>query len=267
MYFQATIRWIKKETRDTSTYALKVKGKFTFAPGQFNMLYMPGIGEAPISISSSPKDHEILHTIRIAGDVTTAISRLGTGDVILFRGPYGKGWPMEELKDRNLMIVAGGLGVAPLRPVIRDILRGKNIFSRRPILMYGSKTTKDIIFRDEFPRFRDVFDVFLSVDRVDPETVWRGHVGDVANTLRKVHFEPLNTIIFICGPEIMIKITANHLINTGVPEEKIYLSMERNMNCGMGTCGHCFFGPRFVCRDGPVFKYSEIIDFLEEKEL
>jgi len=267
-YYSAAVRWIKKETRDTFTYSLKVKGRYSFEPGQFNMLYMPGIGEAPISVSSSPSEHELLHTIRIAGDVTTALSNLNVGDTLLFRGPYGKGWPMEELKDRSLMIVAGGLGIAPIRPVIREIIsRGMHCpaLGKRPILLYGSKTPKDILFRDEFPRFRDVFDVFLSVDRADPEMVWRGNVGLVTELFRKITFEPLNTVVFICGPEIMMERGITEILSSGVPEEKIYLSMERNMNCGTGVCGHCFFGPRFICKDGPVFRYTEVRDFLGRK--
>jgi NAD(P)H-flavin reductase len=267
MYLSATIKWIKKETRDTSTYSLKVKGEFAFTPGQFNMLYIPGIGEAPISISSSPSEHELLHTIRIAGDVTTAISNLKAGDAILFRGPYGSGWPMAELKDRTLMIIAGGLGIAPLRSVIREVLRMKNTLTERPLLLYGSKSPKDIIFRNELSRFRDIFDLYLSVDRADPETVWRGDVGLVTKLLKKITFDPLNTVVFLCGPEIMMESTIHELLSMGVPEENIYLSMERNMNCGTGICGHCMFGPRFVCKDGPVFRYTDVMDFLGEKGL
>ncbi len=265
MYYTSTIKWVKKETRDTYTYSLEVKGKYSFKPGQFNMLYVPGIGEAPISLSSSPSEDELLHTIRIAGDVTTAISNLNTGDTMLFRGPFGNGWPMEELKDRTLMVMAGGLGVAPLRPVIREVVRNKMHLSRRPFLLYGSKTPKDIIFRDEFTRFRDVFDVFLSVDRADPEMIWRGSVGLVTGLLERITFEPLNTVVFVCGPEIMMEKTIQDILSRGVPEEKIYLSMERNMNCGTGLCGHCMFGPKFVCRDGPVFRYSEVTDFIGRK--
>lgn len=267
MYFTASIKWIKKETRDTSTFALKVRGNFTYRNGQFNMIYMPGIGEAPISISSDSDEHALLHTIRTAGDVTTAISELKAGDTLLFRGPYGNGWPMEELKDRNLVAVAGGLGIAALRPVIRHMLNKKNFHPGRPVLLYGSKTPKDIIYRDEFPRFRDLFDVFLTVDRADPEMTWRGQVGLVTEFLFRETFDPLNTVVFLCGPEIMMKNTLRKLIPYGVPAEKIYISMERNMNCGRGLCGHCFLGPRFICKDGPVFRYSGISDFLEVAEL
>lgn len=277
--FEATIRWIKKETRDTSTYALKINSReiqrsYTFKPGQFNMLYIPGIGEAPISISSAPTGYYIKHTIRIAGDVTTYISRLNVGDVIGIRGPFGSNWPLEEIEDRDLMIIAGGIGIAPLRSVIRHILlsgRRKKPPSRTPIgkkfILYGAKTPKDMIFRDEFPRYRDAFQVFLTVDKADPEEYWRGEVGLITGLLNKVSFNPLNTVVFMCGPEVMMQDMTKELILRGVPGEKIFISMERNMNCGMGVCGHCMFGPKFVCKDGPVFRFTDIEGFLGIKEI
>lgn len=277
--FEATIRWIKKETRDTATYALKINSReiqrtYTFKPGQFNMLYVPGIGEAPISISSAPTDHEIMHTIRIAGDVTTCISRLNAGDVIGVRGPFGSSWPLKEIEDRDLMIIAGGVGIAPLRSVIRHILmsgRGKRSPSRTPIgkkfILYGAKTQKDMIFRDEFPRYMDAFQVFLTVNKADPEEYWRGEVGLITGLLNKVSFKPLNTVVFMCGPEVMMQSMTKELILRGVPGEKIFISMERNMNCGMGVCGHCMFGPKFVCKDGPVFRFTDIEGFLGVKEI
>lgn len=277
--FEATIRWIKKETRDTATYALKINSReiqrtYTFKPGQFNMLYMPGIGEAPISISSAPTDHEIIHTIRIAGDVTTYISRLNAGDVIGVRGPFGSSWPLEEIEDRDLMIIAGGVGIAPLRSVIRHILksgRGTKSSSRalpgKKIILYGAKTPKDMIFRDEFPRYMDAFQVFLTVDKADPEEYWRGEVGLITGLLNKVSFNPLNTVVFMCGPEVMMQSMTKEMILRGVPGEKIFISMERNMNCGMGVCGHCMFGPKFVCKDGPVFRFTDIEGFLGVKEI
>ena len=267
MYMKASIRWIKKETRDTSTYCLKLKEKFIFRPGQFSMLYVPGIGEAPISISSSPAAPEILHTVRVAGDVTTSLSQLGTGDTILLRGPYGSGWPMEELRDRTLVVVAGGLGIAPLRPVLKEVMRKDYGLNGKPVILYGCKSPKDIIFRDEFPRIRDAFDVCLTVDKADPEMIWRGETGFVPDVIGKINFDPLKSVVFICGPEVMMKSSVNKLLGRGVPPEKIYLSMERNMNCGMGVCGHCMFGPFFICKYGPVLRYSDIRDFIDEREL
>jgi NAD(P)H-flavin reductase len=269
--FAATIKWIKKETRDTLTYALKINDKeieraYRFLPGQFNMLYVPGIGESAISISSGTTDRDVLHTLRVAGDVTTAISKMNEGDVIGMRGPFGKSWPMEETENRNVMIIAGGVGIAPLRSVMRSLSAERRACPGKDIILYGAKTPKDIVYRDEFPRYRDIFQVFLTVDKADPEEYWKGEVGLVTRLLAKASFDPLRTIVFICGPAVMMQSTIKDLLLRGVPGEKIFLSMERNMNCGMGICGHCFFGPKFVCKDGAVFKYTEVEDFLDVRE-
>jgi NAD(P)H-flavin reductase len=268
---EASIRWIKKETRDTSSYALTIHNReiqkaYRFNPGQFNMLHVPGIGEAAISISSGPSDHDLVHTIRVAGDVTTALSRMNAGDVIGLRGPFGKGWPVREAENGDLMIIAGGVGIAPLRSVIRHVFTSVKNRCGRIIIFYGAKTPKDIIFRDEFARYRDIFQVLLTVDKADPEEYWRGEVGLVTGLLDKFSWDPLNTTAFICGPEIMMRSSTRELLSRGVPGEKVFLSMERNMNCGMGTCGHCFFGPKFVCKDGPVFRLTDVEEFLEIKE-
>lgn len=274
--FEATIKWTRKETRDTFTCAVRISNRdiqkgYRFVPGQFNMLYVPGIGEAPISMSSSPLDRDIMHTVRIAGDVTTALSLLRAGEVIGIRGPFGRGWPIEEAEDLDLLIVAGGLGIAPLRSVARHFMKTRSPKKKtahpRRMLLYGAKTPKDIVFRDEFPRFRDIFDVFLSVDRADPEEYWRGETGLVTELFDRLSLDPVRTIVFVCGPEIMMQTSVRELILREVPEEKIFVSMERNMNCGMGICGHCFFGPKFVCKDGPVFRFSEISGLMGIKEL
>lgn len=276
--FEATIKWIKKETRDTATYAVKINNRdvqksYRFQPGQFNMLSVPGVGEAPISISSAPVDYDLLHTVRVAGDVTTALSQLKTGDVIGLRGPFGRGWPLEESCGRDLLLIAGGLGIAPFRSVLRHILkapstgRSRGVPHQKHILLYGAKTPKDIIFRDEFPRYREVFDVLLTVDKADPEEYWKGNVGIVTGLLDRSSFNPLLVSVFVCGPEIMMQTTVRELILRGVPGEAIFISLERNMNCGIGICGHCFFGPKFVCKDGPVFRFTDIETFMRIKEL
>jgi NAD(P)H-flavin reductase len=269
--FAATIKWIKKETRDTWTYALKINDReieraYRVLPGQFNMLYVPGIGESAISISSGASDRDVLHTLRVAGDVTTAIAKMNEGDVIGVRGPFGRGWPMEEMENRNVMIIAGGVGIAPLRSVIRSLSAEKRSCLGKDIILYGAKTPKDIVYRDEFPRYRDIFQIFLTVDKADPEEYWKGEVGLVTRLLAKASFDPLGTTVFICGPEVMMQSAIRELLLRGVPGEKIFLSMERNMNCGMGICGHCFFGSKFVCKDGAVFKYTEVEDFFGVRE-
>ncbi len=270
--FGTTIKWIKKETRDTWTYALKINDReieraYRFLPGQFNMLSVPRIGEAAISVSSGASDRDVLHTLRVAGDVTTAISKMHEGEVIGVRGPFGRGWPMEETKDRNIMLVAGGVGIAPLRSVIRTLAGERRSRPGKDIILYGAKTPKDIVYRDELPRYRDSFQILLTVDKADPEEYWKGDTGLVTRLLGKATFDPLGTTVFICGPEVMMLSTIRELLLRGVPGEKIFLSMERNMNCGMGLCGHCFFGPKFVCKDGAVFKYTEVEEFLGVREV
>lgn len=277
----ATIRWIRKETRDTSTYAIRLNstrtvGEYRFRPGQFNMIYLPGVGEAPISISSSPGDRELTHTIRVAGNVTTALSKLSPGDTVGLRGPFGSGWSLEEADGRSLLIIAGGLGIAPLRPVVRLLAKSNHPskndqqcpkLSEAPVLLYGAKTPKDVIFRDEFPRYRKFFRVYLTVDKTDPEEYWKGEVGLISSLLGRITLNPLNTVVFMCGPEVMMKCMIRCLLEMGIPEEKIFISMERNMNCGVGTCGHCMFGPTFVCKDGPVFRLTDVARFLAVSEV
>jgi NAD(P)H-flavin reductase len=270
--FETKIRWIKRETRDTATYALKISSRdiqkaYRFSPGQFNMLSVPGFGESAISISSGPSDQDLVHTIRVAGDVTTAIEKMNVGDVLGVRGPFGTGWPIEETVGRDLMIIAGGLGIAPLRSIIRHILKSHQHMTRAPILLYGAKGPKDVIFRDEFPRYRDTFEVLLTVDKADPEVHWRGEVGVVTALLDRITFNPLSTVVFMCGPEIMMHRTVGELVGRGVPGEKIFISMERNMNCGTGICGHCMFGPKFVCKDGPVFRFTDVEQFFRIREI
>lgn len=270
--FEAVIRWVKRETRDTVSYALRIRDKeiaraYKFRPGQFNMIYMPGIGEAAVSISSAPGDHDLLHTVRTAGDVTTALSRLVPGRVVGLRGPFGMAWPLEEAEDRDLIMIAGGVGIAPLRSVIRFIYRARKRREGRNIILYGAKTPKDIIFRDEFPRYADMMEVHLVVDKSDPEEYWKGRTGLVTDLLDSATISSLNSAAFVCGPEVMMSAVVRQLLRKGVPGEKIFLSMERNMNCGTGICGHCMFGPKFVCKDGPVFRYTDIELFVPVKEV
>lgn len=261
---------VQRETFDTFTLNLegpKDNGGFKFAPGQFNMLYVFGVGEVPISISGDPTNGDILvHTTRVVGTVTTAMGKLKQDDIIGVRGPYGTHWPVEDARGKDVVIVAGGIGLAPLRPALYYLLEHRDKYNK-VVLLYGTRTKEDILYRRELEQWRARFDleVHVTVDRGTGN--WRGNVGVVTTLIPKAPFDPENAIALVCGPEIMMRFTVLELLKRGLPEEIIYLSMERNMKCGIGLCGHCQFGPHFTCKDGPVFPYNRIKDLLEKREI
>lgn len=267
---QFVIRRVRRETEDTFTMELEPEtslDSFTFLPGQFNMVYVYGVGEIPISISGDPSESRCLvHTTRAVGAVTKAMDKLKRGDSVGIRGPYGVAWPMEAARGKDIVIVAGGIGLAPLRPSIYTILRERDQYGK-VVLLYGTRTPSDILFRTELERWRARFDldVYVSVDRA--MSGWKGSVGVVTTLISKSPFDPHNALSMICGPEVMIRFTAMELIKRGVDSNQIYVSMERNMKCGIGLCGHCQFGQYFVCKDGPVFRYTEIKDLLVKWEI
>jgi len=233
-----------------------------FAPGQFNMLYVFGVGEIPISISGDPATpNKLTHTTRSVGTVTEAMSKLKTGDVIGVRGPYGKSWPVMQATGRDIVIVAGGIGLAPLRPAIYQLFAQREQFGKI-VLLYGTRTQEDILYRHELEQWRARFDVdvYVTVDRATGD--WRGNVGVVTNLIPRTPFYPPDTIAMVCGPEVMMRFTVQALQKRGVPTEQIYVSMERNMKCATGFCGHCQFGPNFICKDGPVFSYDQVESFI-----
>ncbi|MFO0760518.1 MAG: FAD/NAD(P)-binding protein [Byssovorax sp.] len=233
-------------------------GGFPFSPGQFNMLYVFGAGEVPISISGDPAEPgELVHTIRAVGAATRALEKLDRGDVIGVRGPFGAGWPMAEAAGKDLLILAGGLGLAPLRPAIVHALAHRKDY-RRVIVLYGARTPGDILYRAELERWRGRFDttVEVTVDRAEPD--WPTHVGVVPALLSGVSFDPENAAAMICGPEVMMRFSARELEKKGLSPERMFVSMERSMKCGAGLCGHCQLGPSFVCKDGPVYRFSEV---------
>ncbi len=260
----------RQETQDTFTLDLApVNGAraVPFAPGQFNMLYLFGVGEVPISISGDPGHQQTLvHTTRVVGTVTRAMRQLKVGDILGIRGPFGKQWPVEQAFGSDLVIVAGGIGLAPLRPVLYRILAQREKFGK-VVLLYGTRSPEDILFRHELERWRASFemDVHVTVDRAVAR--WRGNVGVVTTLIPRAPFDPLSAVAMVCGPEVMMRFTALDLLKRGVSREHIYLSMERNMKCGIGLCGHCQFGPTFVCKDGPVFRYDRIEPFFGKREL
>jgi len=264
------IERILKETGDTFTFELEPAnsvGGIAFSAGQFNMLYVFGIGEVPISISGDPdKSGRMVHTIRAVGAVTKVMRTLKRGSVIGLRGPYGKGWPLEESRGNDIIIIGGGIGLAPLRPALYRLISEREKYGRISLL-YGTRTPADILFHKELERWRGRLDldVEVTVDRAN--TSWRGHVGVVTTLIPKTSFDPLQTTAFICGPEIMIRFTVLELERRGIPSENIYLSLERSMKCGIGLCGHCQLGPCFICKDGPVFSYSKVKNITGLREI
>lgn len=264
------VRRRKQETDDTFTLDLQaVNGteEFAFAPGQFNMLYAFGVGEVPISISGNPSHKgSVLHTTREVGTVTKAIRRLKVGDTLGLRGPFGSSWPVDEAEGNDIVFVAGGIGLAPLRPALYQILSHREKYGR-VVLLYGARTPAEILFRSELERWRSRFDleVYATVDRAMPS--WRGNVGVVTTIIPRAPFDPLNSVAFVCGPEIMMRFTVAALQKRGLDSDAIYVSMERNMKCAIGFCGHCQYGPHFVCKDGPVFRYDRISALLAEWEI
>ncbi|HWI57200.1 MAG TPA: FAD/NAD(P)-binding protein [Bacillota bacterium] len=229
-----------------------------FAPGQFNMLYAFGVGEVPISISSDPREAPALqHTTRVVGTVTRALGQLKRGDMLGIRGPFGSHWPLAEAVGRDCLIVAGGIGLAPLRPALYHLVAHRPEY-RRVVLLYGTRTPEDILYRRELERWRGKFDldIYVTVDRAGGN--WRGNVGVVTPLITRAPFDPANVVALVCGPEVMMRFTVMELQRRGVAAERIYLSMERNMKCALGFCGHCLYGPTFICKDGPVFRYDRI---------
>jgi len=264
------IKRVIRETGDTFSLALEpLQGerKFDFLPGQFNMLYVFGVGEVPISISGDPgKDKTLVHTTRAVGNVTKAMRALKAGETIGIRGPYGTGWPVHGAEGNDVVILAGGIGLAPLRPVIYEVLAHREKYGK-VVLLYGTRTPEDILFRKDLEKWRSRFDfdIFLTVDRATG--TWHGNVGVVTSLIRRSPFDPLNCTVMICGPEIMMRFTVLELQKRGVADESIYVSMERNMKCGIGLCGHCQLGHSFICKDGPVYKYNQITEGFTRREM
>ena len=265
------INRIIKETEDTFTLELihpeLKKTHFAFLPGQFNSIYVHGCGEVPISISGSPaRKDKIVHTIRMVGTVTRAIRRLKVGEYVGIRGPFGSSWPVDKAKNKNVIIIAGGIGLAPIRPVVYHILEHRDKYKHLSIL-YGARTPDDIIFKKELESIRGRFDIDLhvTVDRSDKN--WMGNVGVVTTLVKRITSVPHNSIGFVCGPEIMMRYSAVSLQQFGMTLNDIYISLERNMKCGIGLCGHCQYTGKFLCKDGPVYSYETVKDLLKTREI
>lgn len=240
-----------------------------FEPGQFNMLYAFGVGEVAISISGDPADGgKLVHTIRDVGAVSGALAGLTGGDMIGVRGPFGSAWPVREQAGRNLFFIAGGLGLAPLRPAIRHALANRHRFEGVTIV-YGARSPDDLLFAEEIKAWKSRFDteVEVTVDHAAPG--WTGQVGVVTKPLERLlaGMGGAGVSAFICGPEIMMRFCVMTLAAGGVPDDRVWISMERNMKCAVGFCGHCQFGPDFVCRDGPVFRHDRVSNLIAREEI
>ncbi len=236
-------------------------------PGQFNMLYAFGVGEIAVSSSGDPEERgRVVHTIRAVGAVSRALVGLEAGAVLGLRGPFGTGWPLEQARGQDIVLVAGGLGLAPLRPTIYHVLAHREQY-RRVIILVGMRAPSEILYRQQLERWRSRFDVEIevTVDRAD--ATWHGHVGVVPTLLQRVAVDPAGSLALVCGPEIMMRFSANALRDLGMPLQRIYVSMERNMKCAIGLCGHCQFGAAFVCKDGPVLRMDRIADILAMREV
>lgn len=263
---------VERMTQDVSdTFTLVLRPQFSaesfpFTPGQFNMLYLFGAGEVPISISGDPNHPELLvHTIRAVGSVTGPMQRLRRGSVVGVRGPFGNGWPLQPAEGSDVVLIAGGVGLAPLRPVILSILAKRERYGRF-VILYGARSPRDILYARQLERWRSRLDTFVdvTVDRASGD--WRGNVGVVTQLIGHGGFDPEQTVAMVCGPEIMMRYSVQSLVDRGVAQDRIYVSMERNMKCAVGFCGRCQLGGTFVCRDGPVFRFDRIADLFAIRE-
>jgi len=256
---------VKRQSHDTKTHTVRFvdearQTEFRPEPGQFIMISAPGLGEAPFSLSSGPERNDCFDTtIRAVGNLTGILDRCVVGTRIGVRGPYGKGWPLEKAKGQDVLIIAGGIGLPPLRPVIKTVQRSRDMFGDLEIL-YGARTPADEIFVDEYEEWKRIKGTTLSltVDSVPKGVTWPHKVGNVTALFDDMKTSAEDSVVMTCGPEIMMRFVARGLLARNFRRNQIYVSLERRMKCGMGHCGHCQIGSKFVCRDGPVFDYSEL---------
>ena len=256
------------ETPDTKTFALcfndlQRDGNFRFLPGQFLELSVFGYGEAPFCIASSPtRPHKLETTVRRTGQLTNALHRLGNGDEVGIRGPFGNGFDLEAARGKDLLFVAGGIGLPPLRSLIWNVLDERPQFGRVTIL-YGARTPTDLVYKHELKEWKKRSDVelYVTVDTAEPG--WTGEVGVVPSLFKRVTLHPDSTLAYVCGPPIMIRIAVQDLLALGFKQEAVISTLERMMQCGIGKCNHCAIGHRYVCRDGPVFNYRQIKELVD----
>lgn len=268
----ARVLSVQEENFNTWTYTMQfldeeIGKMYRFAPGQFNMLYVPGVGEAAISVSSDPNNTDTLeHTVRLVGSVSRGIGNLGPDALVGLRGPFGRGWPLEAMEGKDVVIVAGGIGIAPLRPVIYSVLQNRDHY-RRVVLLYGCRTPEDRVFASELEQWDADGSIQVLVTVDNATGVWSGPVGLVTNLLRRIKVNAERTIVLVCGPKVLNHVAAWNFLQLHVPPDHVYVSLERNMNCGFGRCGHCQYGSKFMCKDGPVFCFSEVADVFGKEEI
>ncbi|MCA9135981.1 MAG: FAD/NAD(P)-binding protein [Planctomycetales bacterium] len=263
----AEIIQVDNEVPDVRTYHIALTNRddaagYTIRPGQFNMLYLPGIGEAAISASGDLRfSNPLIHTVRAVGNVTQSLARLQKSATLGIRGPFGSHWPTMECHGKDLILVAGGIGLAPLRPVIYEVVANREWFGNVWLLM-GARSPDDLIYRSEYETWRSKgIDVLATVDQAS--SGWTGNVGFVTPLLDKLDLpDPSQTTVMTCGPEIMMRFAAQGSLAKGIPVEHIWVTLERNMKCAFGHCGHCQFGPHFVCKDGPVLRYDRVFELM-----
>lgn len=238
---------------------------YRFAPGQFNMLYLYGVGEVAISIMSDPAERDTIgHTIRALGRVTQGLAKLQPGDQVGLRGPFGRGWPLREMSGNDIVLVTGGLGCAPVVSVIHYVLKRRERFGKL-IIIQGVKHAEDLIWREQYDRWAAMPNTQVLVAASHGAALWPWHVGRVTELFSLARFRPDRAAAMMCGPEGMMQAASESLLQRGMPESRLFLSMERNMQCAVGRCGHCQLGGSFVCRDGPVYSWNQVKPLLAHK--
>lgn len=281
--YSARIETMTVEGPDITTYGLRLTNPkehaaFNFLPGQFNMLYVPGVGEIAIGVSQRPTSNQTLdHTIRLAGRVTNALAKIGIGGTIGLRGPFGVPWPVLQAVDQDVLVIAGGTGLASVHAAVEYLLNHRDQY-RRITLLYGGRDPQSLLYQHEYSGWRDRgLEIELTVDRdtsaptsLNPgnpnaanqsttDNPWRGHIGVVPQLLDRLKpMNPENTTIFCCGPEVMMRYTIRSAVARGIPKSNFWVSLERHMQCAIGLCGHCQMGPEIICRDGPVFRIDHV---------
>lgn len=260
-FIEAEILNIKDETRNIKTFTIRPKQPIPFRAGQFMDVSIPGSGEAPFTPSSNHNiSDKFDFTIMSAGRITNMLHAMPVGGIVGLRGPYGTAYPVNEWKNREIFIVGGGVGLAPLRALLYALFNNINDY-KKIIVKYGSRTSNDIVYKDEIELWRkkaDNIDIELTVDVGDES--WKGNVGIVTTIVKNSGIDINSAVSIVCGPPIMMKFVTFKLLDLGFKPENIHLSMEKNMSCGIGKCGHCRIGPYYACKDGPVFTYDKLKD-------